>query len=262
MNLIETSYIKNRHLVLQGLVFVKLYNKLLQSLQKTFSINGNWSAITLPQKEGKGEGEGIKLSKLGHRQDYEQSLFFLLSASRTPARGNLWEKRRKREKMGTTDNLLLKIKRVRQATQSCDWSVPEIAVNGFFSQQDLTSRTERKWWYRLLYPIVMKLHQYHWNPNRRSPWTLFSPVKMFLSFPFWIQKRFIYQIFDLKKPKVFQSKSTVLVLFPFKSIEEYQIKECQSWAVCQLSLILTLTNSSRTLGTPSLKLFLLLQKIV
>ena len=39
-------------------------------------------------------------------------------------------------KIETADNLLFIIKRVRQATQSCDWSVPKIAVNGFFSQQD------------------------------------------------------------------------------------------------------------------------------
>ena len=38
---------------------------------------------------------------------------------------------------------MFKIKRVRQATQSCDWSVPEIAVNGFFSQQDLSERQDR-----------------------------------------------------------------------------------------------------------------------
>ena len=31
---------------------------------------------------------------------------------------------------------MFKIKRVHQAAQSCDWSVPEIVVNGFFSQQD------------------------------------------------------------------------------------------------------------------------------
>ena len=51
-------------------------------------------------------------------------------------------KTREARKIGTADNLLSKIKRVRQATQSCDWSVPEIAVNGFFSQQDLSSKRE------------------------------------------------------------------------------------------------------------------------
>ena len=38
---------------------------------------------------------------------------------------------------------MFKIKRVRQATQSWDWSVPEIAVNNFFSQRDLSERQDR-----------------------------------------------------------------------------------------------------------------------
>ena len=70
--------------------------------------------------------------------DCEQSLFFLLSSSsrgktsRKPARGILGkDETREARKIGTADNLLVKIKRVRQATKSCDWSVPEIAVNGF-----------------------------------------------------------------------------------------------------------------------------------
>ena len=41
-------------------------------------------------------------------------------------------KTREARKIWTADNSLFKIKSVRQATQSCDWSVREIAVNGFF----------------------------------------------------------------------------------------------------------------------------------
>ena len=46
-------------------------------------------------------------------------------------------------KIGNADSLLFKIKRVRQATQIYDWSVPEIVVNGFFSQQDLSVISDR-----------------------------------------------------------------------------------------------------------------------
>ena len=49
------------------------------------------------------------------------------TGARNPGQG----KTREARKIGTADNLLFKIKPVRQATQSCDWSVPEIAVNGF-----------------------------------------------------------------------------------------------------------------------------------
>ena len=49
------------------------------------------------------------------------------TGARNPGQGKTREVR----KIWTADNLLFKIKRLCHAMQSCDWSVPEIAVNGF-----------------------------------------------------------------------------------------------------------------------------------
>ena len=116
--------------------------------------------LPTPETHGKtGSVQAKRSQKATLKLDRKQSLFFLLSSSsrgktsRKPARGILGkDETREARKIGTADNLLFKMKRVRQATQSCDWSVPEIAVNGFSfrSRTSASDRTDL---------IAMKLHQ-------------------------------------------------------------------------------------------------------